>query len=230
MNISCIAVEDEPLALEKLVLFIRDTSWLELRATFASSMDAMAYFIDNEVDLMFLDIRMPAMTGLQMLDTLHRRPQVIITTAYTEYALKGYEYGIVDYLLKPYSFERFLQAVQKIRSEVPPGVSSPSNSFIFVKTDYRIVKVDYGDILYIEGMRDYRCIVLSAGKILTSTTFSELEAILPGQMFVRIHKSYIVSLQKIKLIEHHRIYLNDKILPIGETYRQMFYQSINNGK
>lgn len=230
MNISCIAVEDEPLALEKLVLFIRDTSWLELRATFSSSLDAMAYLNDNEVDLMFLDIRIPTITGLQMLDTLHRIPQVIITTAYTEYALKGYEYGIVDYLLKPYSFERFLQAVQKIRSEVQPGASVSSNSFIFVKSDYRIVKVDYGDILYIEGMRDYRCIVLSTGKILTSTTFSELEAILPGQMFVRVHKSYIVSLQKIKLIEHHRIYLQDKVLPIGETYRQVFYQSINNGK
>jgi len=120
MNISCIAVEDEPPALEKLVRFIRDTSWLELRATFAKSMDAMAYLHENEVNLMFLDIRMPTMTGLQMLDTLQRKPQVIITTAYTEYALKGYEYGIVDYLLKPYSFERFLSG----RAEGQNGCST----------------------------------------------------------------------------------------------------------
>jgi len=230
MNISCIAVEDEPPALEKLVRFIRDTSWLELRATFAKSMDAMAYLHENEVNLMFLDIRMPTMTGLQMLDTLQRKPQVIITTAYTEYALKGYEYGIVDYLLKPYSFERFLQAVQKVKMDVQPSVATSSNAFIFVKTDYRIVRVDYDDILYIEGMRDYRCIVSSTGKILTSTTFGELEAALPRHLFARIHKSYMVSLQQIKLIEHHRIYMQDKVLPIGETYRQEFYQNINNTK
>lgn len=230
MTISCIAVEDEPPALEKLVRFIRDTSWLELRATFSKSMDAMAYLKENEVDLMFLDIQMPTMTGLQMLDTLQRKPQVIITTAYTEYALKGYEYGIVDYLLKPYSFERFLQAVQKVKTDAQPNVANSSNAFIFVKTDYRIVRVDYDDILYIEGMRDYRCIVLSTGKILTSTTFSELEAALPRCLFARIHKSYMVSLQQIKLIEHHRIYLQDKVLPIGETYRQEFYQNINNTK
>ncbi|MBP1640654.1 MAG: two component transcriptional regulator, LytTR family [Bacteroidetes bacterium] len=230
MKICCIAVEDEPPALEKLVRFIRDTSWLELLATFTKSIDAMVYLNENEVDLMFLDIRMPAMTGLQLLDTLQRKPQVIITTAYTEYALKGYEYGIVDYLLKPYSFERFVQAVQKIKTDMQPGVSTPANAFIFVKIDYRIVRVDYDDVWYIEGMRDYRCIVLSTGKILTSTTFSELEAALPRHLFARIHKSYMVSLQKIKLIEHHRIYMHDKVLPIGETYRQAFYQSINNTK
>jgi DNA-binding LytR/AlgR family response regulator len=230
MMISCIAVEDEPPALEKLVRFVRDTSWLELRATFAKSMDAMAYLNENEVDLMFLDIQMPTITGLQLLDTLQRKPQVIITTAYTEYALKGYEYGIVDYLLKPYSFERFLLAVQKVKIDAQPGVATSSNAFIFVKTDYRIVRVDYDDILYIEGMRDYRCIVLSTGKILTSTTFGELEAALPKHLFARIHKSYMVALQQIKSIEHHRIYMQDRVLPIGDTYRQEFYQNINNTK
>ena len=230
MEISCIAVEDEPLALEKLVQFIDDTPWLELKAKFTNSMEALSYLQQNEVQLMFLDIQMDCLTGLQMLDLLVSKPRVIITTAYSEYALKGYEYGIADYLLKPYSFERFLQAVQKVKADVLPVLVSPANSFIFVKVDYRIMKVDYDQILYIEGMRDYRCIVLPTGKLLTSTTFTELEASLPKQMFARIHKSFIVSLQKIKSIERHRVYIQDKILPIGETYKQEFYQSINSGK
>jgi len=118
MGISCIAVEDEPLALEKLVQFINNTPWLELKAKFTNSMEALSYLQENEVQLMFLDIQMDRLTGLQMLDALSSGPQVIITTAYSQYALKGYEYGIVDYLLKPYSFERFLQAVQKVKTDV----------------------------------------------------------------------------------------------------------------
>jgi len=227
MEISCIAVEDEPLALEKLVQFIDDTPWLELKAKFTNSMEALSYLQRNEVQLMFLDIQMDCLTGLQMLDLLASKPRVIITTAYSEYALRGYEYGIADYLLKPYSFERFLQAVQKVKTDVLPVLLSPASSFIFIKVDYRILKVDYDQILYIEGMRDYRCIVLPTGKLLTSTTFAELEATLPKQMFARIHKSFIVSLQKIKSIERHRVYIHDKILPIGETYKQEFYQMIN---
>jgi len=227
MGISCIAVEDEPLALEKLVQFINNTPWLELKAKFTNSMEALSYLQENEVQLMFLDIQMDRLTGLQMLDALSSGPQVIITTAYSQYALKGYEYGIVDYLLKPYSFERFLQAVQKVKTDVQPALSLPANSFIFIKVDYRILKVDYDQILYIEGMRDYRCIVLPSAKILTSTTFTELEAALPKQMFARIHKSFIISLQKIKSIEHHRVYIHDKILPIGDTYKPEFYQIIN---
>ena len=227
MEISCIAVEDEPLALEKLVQFIDDTPWLELKAKFTNSMEALSYLQRNEVQLMFLDIQMDCLTGLQMLDLLVSKPRVIITTAYSEYALRGYEYGIADYLLKPYSFERFLQAVQKVKTDVLPVLLSSANSFIFVKVDYRIMKVDYDQILYIEGMRDYRCIVLPTGKLLTSTTFAELEATLPKQMFARIHKSFIVSLQKIKSIERHRVYIQDKILPIGETYKYEFYQMIN---
>ena len=227
MEISCIAVEDEPLALEKLVQFIDDTPWLELKAKFTNSMEALSYLQRNEVQLMFLDIQMDCLTGLQMLDLLASKPRVIITTAYSEYALRGYEYGIADYLLKPYSFERFLQAVQKVKTDVLPVLLSPASSFIFIKVDYRILKVDYDQILYIEGMRDYRCIVLPTGKLLTSTTFAELEATLPKQMFARIHKSFIVSLQKIKSIERHRVYIQDKILPIGETYKYEFYQMIN---
>ena len=223
MSISCIAVEDEPLALEKLVKYIKDIPWLELKSTFTNGIDALAYLRCNTVQLIFLDIQMTGITGLQLLDSLNYKPYVILTTAFSEYALRGYEYSVTDYLLKPYSFERFLQAVQKINSS---NETNNNNSFLFVKTDYKIVKIEHSDILYIEGMRDYRCIVTSQSKILTSITFTELETFLPKLLFVRIHKSYIISLQKIKSIEHHRIYIDNKILPIGESYKQIFYQSL----
>jgi len=223
MGITCIAIEDEPLALEKLVQFIGNTPWLELKAQFTNGIDALAYLQSNDIQLMFLDIQMQELTGLQLLDSMTQKPKVILTTAYSEYALKGYEYSITDYLLKPYSFERFLQAVQKVKGPEIAVPSAQSNSFIFVKTDYRIVKIEHSEILYIEGMRDYRCIVTQQGKILTLSTFTELEAMLPKQLFARIHKSYIVSLQKVKMIEHHRVFIADKVLPIGENYKQAFY-------
>ena len=226
MGITCIAVEDEPLALEKLQQFIGKTPWLELKATFTNGIEALSYLQSNTIQLMFLDIQMNGLTGIQLLDSLVSKPQVILTTAYSEYALKSYEYSITDYLLKPYSFERFLQAIQKVKSVEPAETPVQSNSFIFVKTDYKIVKIEHNEILYIEGMRDYRCIVTPQRKIITSTTFTEFEAVLPKQLFARIHKSYIISLQKIKSIEHHRVYIEEKILPIGESYKQTFYECL----
>ena len=226
MGITCIAVEDEPLALEKLQQFIGKTPWLDLKATFSDGIEALSYLQSNMVQLMFLDIQMNGLTGLQLLDSLVLKPHVILTTAYSEYALKGYEYSITDYLLKPYSFERFLQAVQKVKPVEVAETPVQSNSFIFVKTDYKIVKIEHSDILFIEGMGDYRCIVTPQRKILTSTTFTEFEAVLPKQLFARIHKSYIISLQKIKSIEHHRVYIDEKILPVGESYKQAFYECL----
>jgi DNA-binding LytR/AlgR family response regulator len=226
MGITCIAVEDEPLALEKLQQFIGKTPWLDLKATFTNGIEALSYLQSNAVQLMFLDIQMNGLTGIQLLDSLASKPHVILTTAYSEYALKGYEYSITDYLLKPYSFERFLQAVQKVKPVEVAETLVQSNSFIFVKTDYKIVKIEHSEILYIEGMRDYRCIVTPQRKILTSTTFTEFEAVLPKQLFARIHKSYIISLQKIKSIEHHRVYIDEKILPVGESYKQAFYECL----
>jgi len=226
MGITCIAIEDEPLALEKLIQFIGNTPWLECKAQFTNGIDALAYLQSNDIQLMFLDIQMQGLTGLQLLDSMTQKPQVILTTAYSEYALKGYEYSITDYLLKPYSFERFLQAVQKVTVDEKAVPTVHTKTFVFIKTDYKIVKIEHSDIMYIEGMRDYRCIVTQQGKILTLTTFTELETMLPKQMFARIHKSYIVSLQKVKTIEHHRVYIADKVLPIGDSYKQAFYTSL----
>jgi two-component system, LytTR family, response regulator len=228
MNYSCIAVDDEPLAIEKIVSFIDRLPFLTLKDTFDRAVDALAYLSTNKTDLLFLDIQMETMTGLDMLAALPQRPLVILTTAYSEYAIKGYEFEVTDYLLKPYSFERFAQAVNKAMKRVTEksGKLESLPEYIFVKTDFRLVKVMLADILYIEGMRDYRCIYTSLGKILTQQTFGSFEEQLPALQFARIHKSYIVSLIKIESIEKHRVKIGKELLPVSESYREGFYMKI----
>lgn len=228
MNYICIAVDDEPLALEKIASFIERMPTLKLEATFDRPVEALAYLSSHKVDMLFLDIQMEKMTGLDLLAALPNHPQVILTTAYSEYALKGYEFEVTDYLLKPYSFERFTQAVNKAMkriSEKAPVVDNAPD-FIFVKSDYRLVKVMLSDILYIEGMRDYRCIHTSTGKILTDQTFGSFEEQLPTSQFSRIHKSFMVSLSKIESIEKHRVKIGKELLPVSESYREPFYKKI----
>jgi len=225
MNYSCIAVDDEPLALEKIVSFVGRLPFLTLQASFDRATDALAYLTVNQTDLLFLDIQMETLTGLDLLTALPDRPQVILTTAYSEYALKGYEFEVADYLLKPYSFKRFGQAVNKATKRIPEKVETAPD-FFFVKADYRLVKVMLADILYIEGMRDYRCIHTNEGKILTQQTFASFETQLPPAQFLRIHKSYLVSLSKIESIEKHRIKMGKALLPISESYREAFYRAI----
>jgi len=226
MNYTCIAVDDEPLALEKIVSFIAKFPSLKLEATFDRPVEALAYLSSHNIELLFLDIQMENMTGLDLLAALPSRPQVILTTAYSEYALKGYEFEVTDYLLKPYSFERFAQAVNKAVKRISEKATVVENApeFIFVKSDYRLVKIMLSDILYIEGMRDYRCIHSPAGKILTDQTFGSFEEQLPSSQFARIHKSYMVSLSKIESIEKHRVKIGKELLPVSESYRDAFYK------
>jgi len=228
MNFTCIAVDDEPLALEKVVSFVNRLPFIVLKATFDNAIEALAYLSENQTDLLFLDIQMEAMTGLDLLAALPEKPQVILTTAYSEYALKGYEFEVTDYLLKPFSFERFAQAVNKAVKRLQEKQVQPetNSDFIFVKTDYRLVKIMLSDILYIEGMRDYRCIVTHAGKILTQQTFGSFEEQLSPNQFTRIHKSYMVALSKIESIERHRIKIGAALLPVSESYREQFYRII----
>lgn len=228
MNYTCIAVDDEPLALEKIVSFIERIPFLKLEAKFDRSVEALAYLSSRKTDLLFLDIQMETMTGLDLLAALPERPQVILTTAYSEYALKGYEFEVTDYLLKPYSFERFAQAVNKAVKRISEKATVVENApvFIFVKSDYRLVKIMLSDILYIEGMRDYRCIHTLGGKILTDQTFGSFEEQLPSSQFTRIHKSYMVSLSKIESIEKHRVKIGKELLPVSESYREGFYRRI----
>jgi two-component system, LytTR family, response regulator len=222
---TCIAVDDEPLAIEKIVSFVERLPFLYLKATFDRATDALAYLSSNQSDLLFLDIQMESMTGLDLLAAMTDRPQVILTTAYSEYALKGYEFEVTDYLLKPYSFERFAQAVNKAVKRISdkPSQQGTTPDFIFVKTDYRLVKIMLSDILYIEGMRDYRCIYTQTGKFLTQQSFGAFEEQLPPIQFSRIHKSYLVSLSKIESIEKHRVKIGKELLPVSESYRDTFY-------
>lgn len=225
--INCIAIDDEPLALEKVTGFIGRLPQLKLAASFENCAAAAPFILENPNHLIFLDIQMKNMTGIQMLESLPIKPAVILTTAHSEFALKGYELNVIDYLLKPFSFERFSQAVFKACERQKAPVKEVDNAgFVFVKSDYRIVKVLTDDILYIEGMRDYRCLVTRKGKILTPFTFTELEELLPVQLFARIHRSFMVNISHIESVERQRIKINGNLLPISDSYKNSFYELI----
>lgn len=225
MIINCIIVEDEPLALKRTKDFVEKISYLNLLQAFENGFEALNFIKQQHVDLIFLDLKMDELSGIQLLESLERKPFVIVTTAYSEFALKGFELNVTDYLLKPFSIERFIQAVEKVAEQLIKN-STDDREFFFIKTEYRIEKIFFQDVLYIEGMRDYRNIQTNVRKILTLQTFAELEQVLPKSRFCRVHKSYIVSLSKIELIERNRIKIKDKMLPVSETYKENFYNSI----
>ncbi len=225
---SCIIIEDEPLALEKTRDFVNKVPFLQLSATFDNALTGLAYLNNNKVDVLFLDINMDELTGIELLESSKINSQVIITTAYQEYALKGYELQITDYLLKPFTFNRFLQAVNKAQENIVKRSSDAQPEFIFVKTENRLEKVMIDEILYIEGMRDYLKIHTTSKKIMTLQGFSEFEKLIPSNLVCRVHKSYMVSLNKIESIERSRIKIADQLIPISDTYKEAFFQHINN--
>jgi DNA-binding LytR/AlgR family response regulator len=225
MVINCIIVEDEPLALKRIKEFVNRVSYLNLIASFSNAFDAIGFLKDNVVNLIFLDIEMDGLTGIEFLESLTCNPQIIITTAYDKYALKGFELNVADYLLKPFRFERFLSAVERVY-EIINKVQKEDKDFIFVKTEYRLERIALSDIYFIEGMGDYRNIQTGLKKILTLKTFSDFETELPFNSFCRVHKSYIVSLDKIISIEHNRIKIKDTLIPISNSYKERFYNMI----
>jgi DNA-binding LytR/AlgR family response regulator len=227
---SCVIIEDEPLALEKTRDFVLKVPFLQLAATFDNALTGLAYLNDNKVDVLFLDINMDELTGIELLESSRINSQVIITTAYQEYALKGYELQITDYLLKPFTFNRFLQAVNKAHDNLIRKVGDTSPEFIFVKTENRLEKIMIDDIIYIEGMRDYRRIHTTKTKVMTLQNFSELETLLPPTLVCRVHKSYMVALNKIVAIERSRIKIADQLIPISDSYKDSFFQLINNSQ
>lgn len=228
MKINCIIIEDEPLATEKLTAFVERVPTLNLLTTFDNALLAIEFLASNVVELIFLDIQMEQLTGIEFLESVQTKAQVIITTAYSEFALKGYELRVSDYLLKPYSFSRFVQAIDKVNSQHQlMQQSQKETDFIFVKTEYRIEKVNLGDILYIEGMKDYLKLVTTEGNIMTLQRFKTYEAFLPSDQFARVHKSYIVAIAKIKSIERNRIKIGDKRIPISDTYRERFNKRLD---
>ncbi|HYG01878.1 MAG TPA: LytTR family DNA-binding domain-containing protein [Chryseosolibacter sp.] len=226
---SCVIIEDEPLALEKTKGFVLKVPFLNLAATFDNALTGLAYLNNNKVDVLFLDINMDELTGIELLESSRITSQVIITTAYQEYALKGYELQITDYLLKPFTFNRFLQAVNKAQDNLARK-SDALPEFIFVKTENRLEKIMISEIVYIEGMRDYRRIHTTKNKVMTLQNFSEFETLLPTSLVCRVHKSYMVALNKIVAIERSRIKIGDQLIPISDTYKDNFFQLINNSQ
>ena len=224
MKINCIIVEDEPIALERTQHFIEKLPLLNLVASFDNAIDALTYLKLNTVDLIFLDIEMEELTGIQLLENATITAQVIITTAYDKYALKGYELNVVDYLLKPFSFDRFLKAVDKV--EVISKTITPQ-AFIFIKTAHRLEKVMVNDILHIEGMGEYRRVFTTEKQIMTLQTFTAFETLFSPQIICRVHKSHMVALQKIDAVERGRIKIGEKLIPISETYKSIFFNLIN---
>lgn len=225
---SCIIIEDEPLALERTKGFVDKIPFLNLCGTFDNALDGLAYLKSNKVDLLFLDINMDELTGIELLESSKIESQVIITTAYQEYAIKGYELNVTDYLLKPFTFDRFLKAVSKAQENMSQPILNAVPEYIFVKTENRLEKINLSDIIYIEGMRDYRRIHTADKRIMTLQNFSELEKIIPSNVVCRVHKSYMVGINKIESIERSRIKIFNQIIPISETYRELFFQVINN--
>ncbi|HEY5592826.1 MAG TPA: response regulator transcription factor [Paludibacter sp.] len=223
---TCIIIEDEPLALEKTRDFVNKIPFLHLSATFDNALTGLSYLNSNKVDLLFLDINMDELSGIELLESSKINSQVIITTAYQEYALKGYELKITDYLLKPFTFNRFLQAVNKAQENISRRNSDSQPDFIFVKTEYRLEKIMLNEIVYIEGMRDYRRIHTVNKRVMTLQNFSEFEKLIPSNIVCRVHKSYMVAINKIVSIERNRIKIADQLIPVSETYKEVFYQII----
>jgi DNA-binding LytR/AlgR family response regulator len=226
-KLTCIIIEDEPLALDKTKSFIEKIPFLHLIATFDNALAGLDFLNNTKVDLLFLDINMDELSGIELLESSNIGSQVIITTAYQEYALKGYELRITDYLLKPFTFNRFLQAVNKAQENLSHRTEEKKPDFIFVKTENRLEKIMINDILYIEGMRDYMRIHTLHKKIMTLQGFSELEQLLPASLICRVHKSYMVAINKIDSIERSRIKIANQLIPISDTYREAFLQLIN---
>lgn len=226
MIIKCLIVDDEPPAREIIRRYIEEMPTLELVAECANAIQAFTVLQQQPVDLMFLDIRMPQLNGNDFLKTLKNPPKVIFTTAYTEYALEGYELDVVDYLMKPIPFDRFLKAVNKAfqhdltkHETASASEDKKSESFVYFRADRKMVKVMLRDIQYIESMKDYVKVFASTGTIITKQSISSVEAMLPENNFIRVHRSYIVSLDKIKTFTSELIEIDKTEIPIGKLYR-----------
>lgn len=223
--IKCIAIDDEPLALEVIERFAQKIPELELQATFANPIEAISFLREHPVDLLFLDIQMPDLTGMQLLESLPRLPMIIFTTAYSEYAALSYEVNAIDYLLKPIPFDRFVKAVNKAIKEFQqkdPHEGNQSLEYLFIKSDTRYFKVNYDDIKFIEGMRDYVAVHTPKQRILTLMSMTRILDRLPVDRFMRVHKSYIIGIRHIELVQNHRITIAGREIPISNSYREAF--------
>lgn len=244
MKLKCIAVDDEPLALDIIEDYISKVPFLELVKRTENAIEGLQLVQAGGIDLVFLDIQMPDLTGIQFLKIANNKASYILTTAYSQYALESYDLNVSDYLLKPIAFDRFYKAVEKVHNQhknnAEPAVAAapvpapapvaaplqPVQDFIFVKTEHKIQKIELDDILYIEGLKDYISIFTKAERVITLQNMKKMEETLPSSQFIRVHKSYIIALDKIESIERSRITICGKIIPIGDTYRDEFFKRI----
>jgi two-component system LytT family response regulator len=242
MILKCIAVDDEPLALDIIADYVAKVPFLELVKRTENAIEAMQLVQEGNIDLVFLDIQMPELTGIQFLKIAGNKASYILTTAYSQYALESYDLNVSDYLLKPIAFDRFYKAVEKVRNQhqkqesaaatpIPEPVVSPTNApiqdFIFVKTEHKIQKIELDDILYIEGLKDYISIFTKNERVITLQNMKKMEENLPKGDFIRVHKSYIIAVDKIESIERSRIAIAGKTIPVGDTYRDAFFKLID---
>lgn len=240
MKIKCITVDDEPLALKMISAFVSQTPFLELSAQFDNAIDALHYLQSQKVDLLLLDIQMADLTGMELAkilsaDSSKHKPFIIFTTAYSEFALEGYRVDAVDYLLKPFDYKDFLSAATRVRNRMEKEVTSEENlaaevpSFIFVKVDSQIVRVEINDILYIEGYKDYVKIHLTGNSspLLSLMSLKNLEEKLSGSGFLRIHRSYIISFARVDALLKNSVRIGKKTIPVGTTYSKVYTQFID---
>ncbi|TLX76437.1 response regulator transcription factor [Labilibacter sediminis] len=236
MKLKCIAIDDEPLALKQITAYIEKTPHLELIEAVSSAIDAYSILEDNDVDLLFCDINMPELNGMDFIKSLKHTPGVIFTTAYSEYAVEGFKVDAIDYILKPIGYDRFMEAVNKAKLRIKKSESIKNNEevdqkegYLFIKSEYKILRIDLNNIKYIEGQREYVRIYLTDQKpVMTLLSFKKLLEKLPSESFMRVHRSYIVNLNKITTIERMRILFDDDVrIPVSEQYKDEFQKFID---
>lgn len=238
MSIRCLIIDDKPLAIDILTEYIKKINFLELVATTTNPIEGLTIIREQKIDLVFLDIQMPELTGLQFMKIAGKQCRIILTTAYSEYALDGFENDVIDYLLKPIAFDRFYRAAEKAlhilttdnkiqSAEINKNADEPKQAeYLFVKTEHRIQKINLRDILFIESLQNYININTPEGRILSLQTLKKIEEQLPPKEFMRVHKSFIVALRHITSIERSRITIGTQVIPVGDNYREGFYKLV----
>ena len=239
MSLRCFIIDDKPLAIDILVDYVNKTPFLELVGSTVNPIEGLGILREQKIDLVFLDIQMPELTGLQFMKIAGKQSRFILTTAYSDYALDGYEHDVVDYLLKPIAFDRFYRAAEKalkqslpapiLAHDQPIPAAEKATEYLFVKTEHRIQRIILHDLLYIEGVQNYVSIHTVDGRVMSLQTLKGIEEQLPAADFIRVHRSFIVNLRHITSVERGRIFIDDTVIAIGDKYREGFYKIIGTG-
>jgi len=229
MVIRCLIIDDEPLARQLLESYVQQVKSLQLVQSCSTAIEAFEVLHQQEIDLMFLDIQMPGINGLSFLKSLKQPPKVIFTTAYMEHAVEAFELEAIDYLLKPVTFERFIKAIQKVsmKEEMQPLALQPTDQVLFIKENKRLVRLEHTSILYLEGFGDYVKVVTPTQVHVTYSTLNKLSELLPTSHFIRIHRSYIINLNKLQYLEGNYVQVAEHSLPIGLTYKEALLLKLN---